>query len=416
MVLSGVDQALNALRDGRPIVVVDDADRENEGDLILAAEHATEESVAFLLEYTSGFLCTAVTPARAAELQLPAMVDENTDAHHTAFLVSVDVRFGTTTGISAADRAATARALADPATAPADLARPGHVLPLLARPGGVLERRGHTEAAVDLTRLAGLRPAALLCEIVTPDRRGMMRGPALAAFAEEHHLPILSIAELVAFRQQRTGRVERVSEATIPIDGVEFRAVCYRTGPLGPEHIALVLGDVADGGDVLTRLHSECLTGDIFGSQRCDCGTQLSTSLELIRAHGHGVVVYLRGQEGRGIGLGHKLRAYELQQRLGLDTVDANLALGLPVDVRDYAIGAHVLIDLGVRRVRLMTNNPDKQLALAAAGLTVVGRVALDADVTPHNVTYLRTKKDRMGHAIEFGSGDGVAAAGSRMP
>ena len=411
MVLNGVEQALRALRAARPVVVVDDADREDEGDLILAAQYATEESVAFLLEYTSGFLCTAVSSDRAAELGLPAMVEENTEAHQTAFLVSVDLRDGTTTGISAADRAATVRALADPATAPADLARPGHVLPLLARAGGVLERRGHTEAAVDLARLAGLRPAALLCEIVTPDRRAMMRGPALTEFAEAHGLPILTIAELVAFRQERTGGVERVSEATIPIEGTDFRVICYRGQPGGPEHMALVLGDVADGGAVLTRVHSECLTGDVFGSQRCDCGTQLSSSLDLIRAHGCGVVVYVRGQEGRGIGLGNKLRAYELQQRLALDTVDANLALGLPVDVRDYSTAAHILLDLGVRTVRLMTNNPDKQDALDHAGVTVVGRVALDAAVTARNVTYLRTKKERMGHAIDLRARDGASSA-----
>jgi 3,4-dihydroxy 2-butanone 4-phosphate synthase / GTP cyclohydrolase II len=401
-VLDNVDQALAALRAGRPVVVVDDADRENEGDLILAAEHATESSVAFLLEHTSGFLCTAINAEMAEVLKLPAMVADNTEAHRTAFLVSVDLRSGTTTGISAGDRAATARALADPATLPDDLARPGHIMPLLARPGGVLERRGHTEAAVDLVRLAGLRPAALLCEIVTPDRRGMMKGSALTAFAREHQLPILSIAELVTFRQERTGCVERVSEATIPIEGKDFRAVCYRGDDDGSEHIAFVLGDVGDGGDVLVRVHSECLTGDVFGSQRCDCGSQLSASLALIRSQGRGVVVYLRGQEGRGIGLAHKLRAYDLQQRLGLDTVDANIALGLPVDARDYAIGAHVLIDLGVRRVRLITNNPDKQAALTRAGLTVVERVALEADLRPSTVTYLRTKQLRMGHAIDL--------------
>jgi 3,4-dihydroxy 2-butanone 4-phosphate synthase / GTP cyclohydrolase II len=417
MVLNGVDRALEALRRGRPVVVVDDADRENEGDLILAAEHATEQSVAFLLEYTSGFLCAAVSGKRATELRLPAMVDDNTEAHRTAFLVSVDVRHGTTTGISAADRAATARALADPATVPTDLARPGHVLPLLARPGGVLERRGHTEAAVDLVRLAGLRPAALLGEIVTPDRRGMMRDPALTAFAAEHGLPILSIADLVAFRHQRTSRVERLGEATIPIEGTEFRAICYRSEPDGPEHMALVLGDVADGGDVLTRIHSECLTGDVFESQRCDCRAQLSSSLELIRTRGRGVVVYLRGHEGRGIGLGQKLRAYELQQRCGLDTVDANLALGLPVDVRDYTTGAHVLRDLGVRKVRLITNNPDKQAAMADAGVVVVDRVALDAAVNASNITYLRTKKDRMGHTIDLRPREGAApTALSRTP
>jgi 3,4-dihydroxy 2-butanone 4-phosphate synthase / GTP cyclohydrolase II len=404
-----VEDALEALRDGLPVVVVDDPDRENEGDLILAAEYATESSVAFLLEHTSGFLCTAVTAERAAELQLAVMVADSTEPHGTAFLISVDARKGTTTGISASDRAATAQALADPDTAPQDLTRPGHMMPLLARPGGVLERRGHTEAATDLMRLAGLRPAAVICEIVTPDRRGMMRGQALAEFGNEHGLVVLSMADLVRFRSATTGCVRRISEATIPLDGTDFRAVCYQRSPAEAEHVALVLGDVADGGDVLARVHSECLTGDIFGSQRCDCGTQLSSSLELIRAQGRGVVVYLRGQEGRGIGLGHKLQAYELQERLGLDTVDANLALGLPVDARDYAVGAHILLDLGVRRIRLITNNPDKQAALAGAGVAVVGRVAVGASINSLNVTYLRTKQARMGHALDFHSCDAAS-------
>ncbi len=403
-----VEQALAALRGRRPVVVVDDEDRENEGDLILAAEHATEENIAFFLEHTSGLLCTAITGDRSRDLDLPPMVAHNTESHRTAFLVSVDGRHGTSTGISAGDRAATIRALADPATAPDDLARPGHVLPLLARPGGVLERPGHTEAGIDLCRLAGLRPAAVLCEIVTPDRRGMMRGADLVAFARAQNLPIISIADLITHRRARTGSVERVSAASIPIGSVEFQASCYRSRADRVEHIAFALGDVADGSDVLVRVHSECLTGDVFGSQRCDCGTQLSESLQLIRATGRGVVVYLRGQEGRGIGLGHKIQAYDLQQRLGLDTVDANLELGLPVDTRDYAVGAQILLDLGVRRVRLITNNPDKSAALTGHGIEVTERVALDSRVNAHNVTYLRTKRERMGHAI-----DPVPAVGS---
>ena len=270
----------------------------------------------------------------------------------------------------------------------------------------MLERPGHTEAGVDLCRLAGLRPAAVLCEIVTPDRRGMMRGADLVVFAREQGLPIISIADLVAHRRARIGAVERVSAATIPIEATEFQAACYRSTVDGVEHMAFTLGDVADGSDVLVRVHSECLTGDVFGSQRCDCGTQLAASLQLIRASGRGAVVYLRGQEGRGIGLGHKIAAYDLQQRLGLDTVDANLELGLPVDTRDYAVGARILLDLGVRRVRLITNNPDKSAALAEYGIEVSGRVALDARANAHNVTYLRTKRERMGHTIDLAPAD----------
>jgi GTP cyclohydrolase II/3,4-dihydroxy 2-butanone 4-phosphate synthase/GTP cyclohydrolase II len=411
MRVDDIETALEAMRAGRPVVVLDDHDRENEGDLIMAAEFADEESVAFLLEHTSGLLCTAITAERAAELELPLMVTDNTESHGTAFLVSVDYRHETSTGISAADRAATMRALAARETRPEDLARPGHVLPLLARPGGVLERPGHTEAGVDLCELAGLTPAAVLCEIVTPDRRGMMRGTDLVQFAAAHGLPVITIADLIAYRRcmpdtDRSGgappMVRRASETVIPVDGVDFRAVCYST-PDGQEHLAFALGDLGDLGDganVLVRVHSECLTGDVFGSQRCDCGDQLTSALRAVTAAGQGVLVYLRGHEGRGIGLAQKIRAYELQQRLGLDTVDANLRLGLPVDDRDYAVGAHILADLGVRRVRLITNNPDKVAALEEHGLTVVERVRMDTRTNPHNVSYLRTKRERMGHSI----------------
>ena len=400
MALDDIDLALSRLRQGRPVVVVDDEERENEGDLIMAAEHVSERSVAFFLEHTSGFLCTAITDRRARELELPPMVTDNTEAHGTAFLVSVDAR-GTGTGISAGDRATTIRALVDAATRPWDLARPGHVLPLQARPGGVLERRGHTEAGVDLCRLAGLRPAALLCELVTADRCGMMRGAELFEFATAHEMPMISIAALAEYRRERTGLVQRVSEAALPARA-DFAAICYRSIDDGVEHIAMTLGPVGDGRDTVVRIHSECLTGDVFGSERCDCGAQLEASMDLIRRRGRGVLIYVRGHEGRGIGLGHKIRAYELQQRLGLDTVDANLRLGLPVDLRDYSVAAHILADLGVQRVQLITNNPDKQAALTEHGLTVVDRVPISTPASTHNVAYLRTKRDRMGHSIEL--------------
>jgi len=401
MPLDTVEDALHQLRSGRPVVVVDDEDRENEGDLIQAAEHVTPESVAFFLRHTSGFLCTAITPARQRELALPPMVETNTDHHGTAFLVSVDLREGTTTGISASDRAATVRALADPAVGAADFTRPGHVLPLLAREGGVLTRPGHTEAGVDLCVLAGLTPAALLCELVSEDRLEMMRGADLEVFAREHGLAIISVQALIEYRRARAAITERVSEAILPLDSADFRAVCYRSGPDGVEHLALVLGDVTVGAPVV-RVHSECLTGDVFGSRRCDCGAQLQESLSRVAEEGRGIVVYLRGHEGRGIGLAAKVRAYGFQDSLGLDTVDANLHLGLPVDGRDYGVAAEILYDLGVRRLRLVTNNPDKSAGLAAAGLSVVDRIALPSRPGRHNIDYLRTKRDRMGHLLDL--------------
>ena len=397
---SAVDRAVRQLARGEIVVVIDDEDRENEGDLIMAAEHATPEKVAFFLNHTSGFLCTAITERRAAELGLGLMVEENTESHRTAFLVSVDYRHGTTTGISAADRAATTVALASASTRPDDLARPGHMMPLLAREGGVLKRAGHTEAGVDLCQLAGLTPAALLCELVGPDRTGMMRSPDIEAFAAEHGLPVVTIAELIQHRRTITSLVERAGEADVPTELGTFRAVAYQSTVDSQEHLAMVLGNVADGDDVLVRVHSECLTGDLFGSLRCDCGPQLELALRRIGEAGRGVVVYLRGHEGRGIGLAHKLRAYRLQQELQLDTVDANLRLVLPVDSREYGVGAHILRDLGVRHVLLMTNNPAKYHSLDAYGIDIVRRIGLETGVTAHNVAYLSTKRDRLGHLL----------------
>jgi 3,4-dihydroxy 2-butanone 4-phosphate synthase/GTP cyclohydrolase II len=401
-VVESVEAAVRQLARGGIVVVTDDEDRENEGDLIMAAEHATPERVAFFLRYTSGLLCVAVTGQRARELELEPMVRDNTESRQTAFLVSVDYRPGTSTGISAGDRSATTIALADDSTTAAELARPGHVLPLLARDGGVLKRAGHTEAGVDLCRLAGRRPAALLCEVVTRDRTGMMRRPALARFAARHDLPMVTIADLIRYRRAYASLVVRAGEADIPTELATFRAIAYESTVDTQEHLALVLGNVADGDDVLVRVHSECLTGDLVGSLRCDCGPQLDLALRRIASAGRGVLVYLRGHEGRGIGLAHKLRAYQLQQHQQLDTVDANLRLGLPVDDREYGVGAHILRDLGVRRVRLMTNNPAKYRGLTGYGVDIVGRLELETVATPHNVAYLSAKRDRMGHLLRL--------------
>jgi len=399
MALSSIDAAIAALRDGGMVVVVDDEDRENEGDLIMAAEDVTPESMAFFLEYTSGVICVPLESTRADELELPLMVVANTEAQRTAFTVSVDYRHGTTTGISAHDRAATVRSLVDPATQPADLARPGHVFPLRYRTGGVLKRAGHTEAAVDLCRLAGRRPAGVLCEIVTADKSDMARLGELEVFAEAHQLPIVSIADLIRYRRHHEKLVRRVAEAALPTEYGQFQAYVFESVLDGEQHLALVFGDISGPVDPLVRVHSECLTGDVMGSMRCDCGPQLHTALAKIAAEGAGVVVYLRGHEGRGIGLGHKIRAYALQED-GHDTVDANLELGLPVDSREYGIGAQILVDLGVTRMRLMTNNPSKYGGLEGFGLMIVERVPLESRPTPFNIDYLRTKRERMGHLL----------------
>jgi 3,4-dihydroxy 2-butanone 4-phosphate synthase / GTP cyclohydrolase II len=398
MGFSTVEEAVEVIGRLGMAVVVDDEDRENEGDLVMAAQAATPATIAFFLAHTSGVICVPLEPERADALDLPLMVVDNTEAQRTAFTVSVDARRRTTTGISAADRAATIAALIDPATRPVDLSRPGHIFPLRYRPGGVLKRAGHTEATVDLARAAGLFPAGVLCEVVSADKSQMARLPELEAFAERHGLPLISIADLIRHRRRNEKLVRLVSEARIPLGGGDYTAYVYESVLDGEQHLALVKGDV--GPDMLVRVHSECLTGDVFGSLRCDCGPQLQSALDHIDAEGRGVVVYLRGHEGRGIGLAHKIRAYRLQEE-GHDTVDANVALGLPVDSREYGIGAQMLVDLGVTTMRLMTNNPVKYGGLEGFGLDITERVPLEPTPNPENVAYLRTKRERMGHFLD---------------
>ncbi len=400
MTFSKVEDAIAAIARGGMVVVVDDEDRENEGDLIMAAEAATPETIAFFLAHTSGVICVPIEHERADALDLPLMVVANTEAQRTAFTVTVDYRHGTSTGISAADRAATIRAMIDPATRPTDLNRPGHIFPLRYREGGVLKRAGHTEATVDLCRLAGKYPSGVLCEIVTEDKSEMARLDDLAIFAERHGLPLISIADLIRYRRRHEKLVRKVSQAAIPTELGEFQAHVYESVLDGEQHLAFVYGDIDGADDLLVRVHSECLTGDVFGSRRCDCGPQLHAAMELIEAEGKGVLVYLRGHEGRGIGLGHKIRAYELQEQ-GLDTVDANLEQGLPVDSREYGIGAQILVDLGVTTMRLMTNNPAKYGGLEGFGLDITARVPLQSRPTSENITYLKTKRERMGHLLE---------------
>jgi 3,4-dihydroxy 2-butanone 4-phosphate synthase/GTP cyclohydrolase II len=399
MPLSDVERAVKDIAAGRAVIVVDDEDRENEGDLIFAAEYATAELIAFMRRWTSGYICAPLTEEDADRLDLPPMFHTNQDRRGTAYAVTVDAREGVSTGISAADRAHTIRLLASADTKPADLSRPGHVVPLRARAGGVLRRPGHTEAAIDLAVLAGLRPAGVLCELVNDDGT-MMRMPDLEKFAEEYDLALISIADLIAYRRRQENQVERVVDTRLPTEHGDFTAVGYRAAVDGWEHVALVFGEIGDGEDILVRVHSECLTGDVFGSKRCDCGPQLDAALERVASVGRGVVLYMRGHEGRGIGLLHKLQAYQLQDR-GFDTVDANLELGLPADARDYGTGAQILYDLGVRSMRLLTNNPAKRAGLEGYGLTVTGREALPVRLHPENVRYLRTKRDRMGHLFE---------------
>ncbi len=392
-----VEEALAAIRQGRMVIVVDDEDRENEGDLVMAAQFATPEAINFMIKEARGLLCVPMPKEWAERLGLRPMVEPPRDSHETAFTVSVDAREGITTGISAPDRARTIRLLADPEAGPEDFVSPGHVFPLVAREGGVLRRAGHTEAAVDLCRLAGLTPVGVICEIMNEDGT-MARLPDLKRFAEEHGLPILTIADLIAYRKAREKLVERVAEADLPTKWGHFRIVTYRDLLSGQEHVALVKGEVAGDSPVLVRVHSECLTGDALGSLRCDCGDQLHRAMEMIEAEGKGVLLYMR-QEGRGIGLANKVCAYHLQDQ-GLDTVEANLHLGYPPDLRDYGIGAQILADLGVKKLRLLTNNPKKVAGLSGYGLEIVEEVPIEVDPNPYNKRYLKAKKEKLGHRL----------------
>jgi 3,4-dihydroxy 2-butanone 4-phosphate synthase/GTP cyclohydrolase II len=401
MSLATIEDAIGAFARGDIVVVVDDEDRENEGDLIMAAQSATPEKLAFFLAHTSGVICVPVTPERADQLELPLMVTNNTESQRTAFTVSVDSRQDTTSGISAEDRATTIRALIDPHTRPADLNRPGHIFPLRYRPGGVLKRAGHTEAAIDLAKAAGMYPAGVLCELVSEDKTHMARLPEIESFAKVHELVVVSIADLIRYRRQKDKLVRLAAgPVRMPTPYGDFTGYAYESVMDNEQHLAVVKGDVAGKGPTLVRVHSECLTGDVFGSLRCDCGPQLMEAVRLIAEEGSGAIVYLRGHEGRGIGLAHKLRAYHLQEE-GRDTVDANLELGLPVDNREYGIGAQILVDLGVTTMRLMTNNPAKYGGLEGFGLDIVERVPLSTHQNPENVKYLRTKRKRMGHLLE---------------
>jgi 3,4-dihydroxy 2-butanone 4-phosphate synthase / GTP cyclohydrolase II len=393
--LATVPELLAELRAGRAVIVVDDEDRENEGDLIFAAEHATSELLGFTIRYTGGIVCLALPHEVADRLALPPMVQQNTAHRETAFTVSIEAREGIDTGISAADRAHTIRLAARPEASASDFNRPGHVFPLRARDGGVLRRAGHTEAGVDLMRLAGLQPLAVLSEVMHDDG-SMMRLPALRRFAEQHGLKIGTIADLIAYRAQRDGFVERVAEAALPTHFGDFRVVGYRDTLSGAEHLALVMGDLGGELPVLVRMHSECLTGDALHSLRCDCGFQRDAALQAIAAEGRGVLVYLR-QEGRGIGLLNKLRAYALQDE-GADTVEANERLGFPADLREYGVGAQILANLGVQRLRLLTNNPRKVVGLEGFGMQVVAREPLIVGENPRNARYLATKREKLGH------------------
>jgi 3,4-dihydroxy 2-butanone 4-phosphate synthase / GTP cyclohydrolase II len=409
-VFAPIEEAIADIAAGRIVIVVDDADRENEGDFVMAAEKATPEAINFMVTHGRGIVCLPTTAERLAELHVPLMVTKNNESHGTAFAVSIDIQGRTTTGTSAFDRAATVRAVADPTLDPADVRMPGHVFPLRAMEGGVLRRAGHTEATVDLARLAGLYPAGVLCEVLHPDG-SMARTPELLRVAREHGLKLISIADLIEHRRRNERLVRRVAQATIPTPYGEFRAFAFESELDGAAHVALVAGDLGDGTEVLVRVHSECLTGDVFGSLRCDCGDQLDAAMALVAAEGRGVVLYVRGHEGRAIGLTHKLRAYQLQDARGLDTVEANEELGFAADPRDYGVGAQILADLGVTSMRLLTNNPAKRAGLEGYGLRVVERVPLEVRPREENIGYLRAKREKLGHLLEHLDGDGDAAA-----
>jgi 3,4-dihydroxy 2-butanone 4-phosphate synthase/GTP cyclohydrolase II len=399
MSLDRVEKAIEDIRQGRMVIVADDEDRENEGDLVMAAACVTPDHVNFMTKHGRGLICVALTNERADELQLPLMTEANTDPQGTAFTISVDAhrRFGVTTGISAHDRAKTIAVLIDPSTKPGDLRRPGHIFPLRAKPGGVLRRVGQTEAAVDLARLAGFQPVGVICEILSPDGT-MARRPELEAFAKAHELRFITVAQLVAYRLTRTRLVQRIAEAGMPTNLGDFRVIGYESILDGREHLALVKGDLAGKANVLVRMHSECMTGDVFGSLRCDCGEQLAAAMRQIEEEGLGAIVYLR-QEGRGIGLGNKLRAYQLQDE-GMDTVEANERLGFKPDLRDYGIGAQILLDLGLTSIRLLTNNPRKIVGLDGYDIEITGREALRITPGEHNQRYLDTKRSKLGHIL----------------
>jgi 3,4-dihydroxy 2-butanone 4-phosphate synthase/GTP cyclohydrolase II len=408
--LNTIDEALEDIRRGRMVIVVDDEERENEGDLVAAAEMVTPEMIAFMLRRTSGIICAPITEAKATELDLPMMVDINTARHGTPFTVSIDYLNGTSTGVSASDRAKTVLALTNPNTVGHDFARPGHIFPLRAVDEGVLRRAGHTEAAVDLARMAGFQPIALLCEVMNEDG-SMSRMPELVAFAKEFDFKIISVQDLIAYRMTREKLMHKIVEVNLPTEYGDFRLHLYENKVDHKEHIAMTKGDIANGEPVLVRVHSECFTGDTLGSLRCDCQDQLHAAMMMVEAAGRGVVVYMR-QEGRGIGLANKLRAYKLQEE-GADTVEANEALGFKADLRDYGLGAQLLADLGVRKMRLMTNNPKKVVGLSSYGLEIVGRVPIEIPANARNAGYLETKRKKLGHILT-GMHEGVATNGKK--
>jgi len=397
MTLAKINAAIEDIRAGKFVIVVDDEDRENEGDLVMAAEKIDSKAINFMAKHARGLICIAMTGERLKELNIPMMVQENTAKYGTAFTVSVEARHKVSTGISAADRAETVKALVDPDTSPEDLARPGHMFPLKARDGGVLVRAGQTEAAVDLARLAGLFEAGVICEIMNDDGT-MARLSELKIIADKFGIKIIAVADLIAYRRRTEKLVSRVAEAELPTRFGEFKAIAYKSDTDPDEHLALVMGDISTDEPMLVRVHSECLTGDVFGSMRCDCGEQMALAMELIGKEGRGVLLYMR-QEGRGIGFHNKMRAYALQDK-GMDTVEANISLGFAPDLRDYGIGAQILADLGLHNIRLLTNNPKKVVGLEGYGLKVIETVPIIVDPNPHNRRYLKTKKKKMGHAL----------------